>query len=157
MRVGLENIHNPDRHFGCRVNDKVTWHGFTAMILQNELIQVVLLPDKGTEIIQFLHKPSDTDFIWHWKNPLHDPAKFVPVSGNDASPFFDRWSGGWFEVLPNNGPGTEYKGAKLGFYAETINLPWEYQILEDTPERVKIFFWTSDISYTVLVKEMVDH
>ena len=153
MQDGLANMLNPDRHYGCRVNDKVTWHGFNAMILQNELIQVVLLPDKGTEIIQFLHKLSDTDFIWHSRNPLREAGKFEPVSGDEASPFFDRWSGGWFEVLPNNGPATTYKGARLGFYAETINLPWQYQVIDDTPERVKVFFWLKTYRMPFLLKK----
>lgn len=153
MKDDSRNILNPERHFGCRVNDGVIWQGYRAMIIQNEKIQVVLLPDKGTEIVQFLYKATDTDFLWHWKNPLRDPEKFEPVSGNDAAPFFDRWSGGWFEVLPNNGPASEYKGCKLGFYAETINLPWKYQIIEDTPEKVKIFFWTRTYRTPFLLKK----
>jgi len=153
MKDGLENTLDPDRHFGCRVNDKVVWHGFNAMILQNEKIQVVLLIDKGTEIVQFLHKPTDMDFIWHSRNPLRDAGKFNPVSGDEASPFFDRWSGGWFEVLPNNGPAASYKNARLGFYAETINLPWEYQIVEDTPEKVKVFFWVKTFRMPFLLKK----
>ena len=153
MRVTDQSVLNPDRHFGCRINDRVIWKGFRAMIIQNDKIQIVLLPDKGTEIIQFLYKPTDTDFLWHWKNPLRDPENFIPVSGGDPAPFFDHWSGGWFEVLPNNGPPSEYKGHKLGFYAETINLPWEYQIIEDTPERVKIFFWVRTYRTPFLIKK----
>ena len=155
MKDGLENIYDPDRHFGCRVNDKVTWHGFNAMILQNEKIQVVLLVDKGTEIVQFLYKPTDMDFIWHARNPLRDAGKFNPVSGDEASPFYDRWSGGWFEILPNNGPAASYKGARLGFYAETINLPWEYQIIEDTPKKVKVFFWVKTFRMPFILKKWI--
>lgn len=155
MAQDICKVTDPNRHYGCRVNDQVNINGLRSMILQNEIIQVVIHVDKGTEITQFLHKPTDTDFIWHAKNKLHDPSKFVPAGGNDAAPFFDYWSGGWFEILPNNGPGTEYKGANLGFYAETINTPWDYQILEDTPEKVKVSFWVRTYRTPFLLRKTI--
>lgn len=135
------DLTNPDRHWGCRVNDEIVWRGFRALMIQNELLQIVVLIDKGAEIIQFLYKPLDLDFLWRAPNPLRDPGRFVPAGGSPAAPFFDHWSGGWFEVVPNGGPACEYKGASLGYYAETINVPWEYRILEDRPERVSVGLW----------------
>jgi hypothetical protein len=131
----------PDRHWGCRVNDQIIWQGHRALLLQNELIQLVILLDKGAEIIQFLYKPLDVDFIWRAPNPLRDPARFVPAGGSQSSAFFDHWSGGWFEVLPNGGPAADVRGASLGFYAETINIPWEHQIIEDRPDCVRVALW----------------
>jgi hypothetical protein len=151
----LFSILEPDRHYGCRVNDNVYWKGMRALILQNEVIQVVILIDKGAEIIQFLHKPTDIDFLWHSLNELHDPSNFAPAGGTDATPFFDRWSGGWFEVFPNNGPGCDYKNTHLGFYAEVINIPWKYQILEDTPERVKIALWVKTFRMPFLLRKTI--
>jgi galactose mutarotase-like enzyme len=132
---------NPNRHWGCRINDQMTWHGMRILYLQNELLQLVVLVDKGAEIVQFLYKPLDMDFLWRAPNELRDPSHFVPAGGSQATPFFDHWSGGWFEVLPNGGPACEYKGAQLGFYAETTNVPWDYRVLEDTPERVTVTLW----------------
>ncbi len=131
----------PDRHWGCRINDHITWHGMRAVLMQNEILQIVVLVDKGSEIIQFLYKPLDLDFMYRGLNPLRDSARFVPAGASQDTPFFDHWSGGWFEVVPNGGPGCEYKGAQLGTYAETTNVPWEYRILEDRPERVSLALW----------------
>lgn len=125
-------------HWGCRVDDEIVWHGFRALLLQNELLQILVLLDKGAEIVQFLYKPLDVDFIWRAPNPLRHPGSFTPAGASQETPFFDHWSGGWFEVLPNGGPACEYKGAQLGFYAETINVPWECRILEDDPARVRV-------------------
>jgi hypothetical protein len=102
-----------------------------------------VLVDKGSEIAQFLYKPLDVDFLWRGPNPLRHPANFVSAAGSSTSPFFDRWSGTWFEVLPNGGPACEVKGAPLGFFAETTNLPWHYRILDDRPERVSVALWTT--------------
>jgi hypothetical protein len=100
-----------DRHWGCRIDDQIVWHGLNSILLQNELIQLVILLDKGAEIIQFLYKPLDIDFIWRAPNSLHDLRHFVKSGSAPASTFFDNWSGGWFEVVPNGGPASEYKGA----------------------------------------------
>jgi hypothetical protein len=128
--VLMFTVSDASRHWGCRVNDQIKWKGMRALILQNELIQLVVLLDKGSEIIQFLYKPLDVDFIWRGPNTLQNPEHFVPIGGSGASPFFDHWSGGWFEVLPNGGPACEYKGAALGNFAETINLPWSTRSLK---------------------------
>jgi hypothetical protein len=135
------DLTEPDRHWGCRINDRITWHGMRALLMQNQKLQIVVLIDKGSEIIQFLYKPLDVDFMYHGLNPLRDPARFVPAGASQDTPFFDHWSGGWFEVVPNGGPGCEYKGAQLGTYAETTNVPWEYRILEDRPERISVALW----------------
>jgi hypothetical protein len=135
------SILEPERHWGCRLNDRISWSGMRTLLLQNEYLQIVVLLDKGAEIIQFLYKPLDVDFLWHSANPRRDPRFFVPAGGSGATSFFDHWSGGWFEVLPNGGPACSYKGADLGNFAETINVPWEYRVLEDTPAQISVLLW----------------
>jgi hypothetical protein len=134
-------IQDPTRHWGCRVNDKVTWHNLPGLILQNELLQIVVLVGKGSEIIQFLYKPLDVDFLWRAPNQVQSPDLFTRAAGSSSTPFFDHWDGSWIEIIPNGGPACEYKGAPLGFYAETINVTWNYQILEDHPDRVRVGLW----------------
>ena len=147
------NIENPYRHYGCRVNDQVTWGGYKALILQNNLIQIVILVEKGSEIVQFLYKPFDIDFLWHSENELKPPSAFVPAGGNSATAFFDYWAGGWFEVLPNGGPGCNYRGAELGQFAETINIPWNYKILCDSPEEVRVALWVQAYRTPLRIKK----
>ena len=151
----MSPIFEPNRHFGCRVNDQIIWNGYRSLILQNELIQVVVLIDKGSEIIQFLYKPLDIDFLWHSANPFRNPARFVPAAGSSSAPFFDHWTGGWFEVLPNGGPACSYKGADLGNFAETINIPWEYQIVEDTAEQVRVALWVKTYRTPFLLEKVL--
>ena len=146
-------IPEPGRHWGCRVNDQIVWQGMRAILLQNDLLQIVLLPEKGAEIIQFLYKPLDVDFLWRAPNRLTDPAHFVPTGGSAITPFFDRWSGGWFEVVPNGGPGCEVNGASFGFFAETINVPWQYRILQDDAECVSIGLWVRTHRTPFLLKK----
>ena len=149
------DIENPFRHYGCRVNDKITWDNNKALLIQNELLEIVLLVDKGAEIVQFLYKPLDIDFLWHSENRLKYPGKFVPNGGGGTTSFFDHWSGAWFEVLPNGGPDSFYKGVELGQFAETINIPWEYKIIKDTPEEIKIALWVRTYRTPFLLKKVL--
>lgn len=137
----LFSINKPDRHYGCRVNDNVVWNGIHSIVMQNELLQILIHIDKGSEITQFLYKPLDLDFMWHNPHELHNPANFSTSAGDDTSPFFDHWSGGWFEAVPNAGPSSSYKGASLGFFAETVNMPWHYKIMQDDQDCVKVALW----------------
>jgi hypothetical protein len=113
----------------------------------------VILVDKGTEIVQFLYKPLDVDFMWHAPNPLRHPSTFAPTGSSGSSDFLDRWTGGWMEILPNGGPDNETGGAYYGFYAETINLPWEYRILRDDPEQVTVGFHVATYRSPLLVQK----
>jgi len=51
------------QHFGARLHD-YTELGYRTLAFENELLRVEVLVDKGTDIVSFLHKPSDTDFLW---------------------------------------------------------------------------------------------
>ena len=53
-----------ERNHGCRVSDAWTFRGLKTAVIENELLRVVVLIDKGADIYQFVHKPSDTDFLW---------------------------------------------------------------------------------------------
>lgn len=134
-------VPDPDRHWGCRVDDRLIWCGYRALLLQNDLIQLVVLIDKGAEIVQFLHKPTDLDVLWRTPNGLRPPGAYAPAPTAPANAFFDRWSGGWFEVVPNGGPASHVNGAEVGFFAETTNVPWQVRVLEDTPDCVTVALW----------------
>jgi len=51
------------RNHGCRITDELVYKGMRTIILENELIRVGILIDKGTDIFEFLYKPTDTDFL----------------------------------------------------------------------------------------------
>jgi len=146
-------IPQPDRYWGCRVNDRLTFQGGRMLLLQNELIQIMILLDKGAEIISFLHKPSDVDFLWRGPSPSRPLQHFYPTGGTPSTDFFDRWTGGWFEVLPNGGPLSAHQGAEFGQFAETINVPWDYRLLLDTPEEVIVALWVKTYRTPFLLKK----
>ena len=41
------------RNHGCRISDEWTFKGMRTLILENRLLRVVILLDKGSDIIEF--------------------------------------------------------------------------------------------------------
>jgi len=128
-----------NRAAGCRWAEYL-WKGVRTVILENDSIRVGILADKGTDIVEFLYKPRDVDFMWRSPMPFHEFPRMVPTVADPRGSFLDRYPGGWQEVFPNAGGPCEYKGAALGLHGEVALLPWEYRVVEDTPGRVSLSF-----------------
>jgi galactose mutarotase-like enzyme len=125
------------RHYRCRITDDLIYKGLRTLFLENELIRVGILLDKGADIFQFVHKPSDTDFLWRSPQGLINPARFNATIAHPSGAFLDSYHGGWQEILPGGGP-VNYRGADLGLHGEVTNLGWDYDILQDTPDCVAV-------------------
>jgi galactose mutarotase-like enzyme len=123
---------------GCRVSDEWTLRGMRAAVLENELLRVLVLLDRGAEIVEFRYKPLDLDPLLRLPVELRDPARVVPSVAGGSGTYLDYYAGGWQEILPNGGPPTSYKGAEYGQHGEVCLVPWVSEVLEDTPERVSL-------------------
>ncbi len=128
------------RNHGCRISDAWHYDGMQALVLENELLRVTVLAGKGSDIVEFRYKPLDLDFLFFAPGGIRNPNRGL-LSAPSGGPFLDYFSGGWNEVLPNGGPPVTYKGAELGQHGEVSLLPWEYAILEDSPQRVAVRLW----------------
>ncbi len=128
-----------ERNFACRLTEYV-YRGLRTVTLENELLRVTVLADKGTDIFEFLFKPLDVDFMWRSPWGVRDPARFVPTTHTAVSSFLDFYEGGWQDCMPTGGDPCEYLGFPFGAHGETPTLPWEYRVMEDTPERVAVRF-----------------
>ncbi len=128
-----------ERNYGCRITEAI-YRGLRTVTLENQIVRVSFLVDKGTDIFEFLHKPTDTDFMWRSPLGVRNPATFVPTIPRPEGAFLDYYEGGWQECLPAGGDPTDYAGTKFGPHGEVCLIPWEYALLEDDPERVQVRF-----------------
>ncbi|HEX4814279.1 MAG TPA: DUF4432 family protein [Nonomuraea sp.] len=112
--------------------------GLRAVVLENERLRVTVVPDKGGDLIEFLHKPTDTDFVWLSPQGLRSPRDHLQGAADDVAQFIDHYAGGWQEVFPNGGAPSEYRGARLAQHGEVSGLPWECAVLADAPEEVAV-------------------
>lgn len=127
------SIHN----WGARISADTTYHGLRALVIENEQLRTTILLDKGTDVVELLHKPTDTDFMW--KSPIgwKSNQNFLTTTQNSISNFMDFYGGGWQECFPSGGPFTKYAGNEIGLHGEVCLIPWTCTITQDTPEMVE--------------------
>lgn len=125
------------RHYACRILDDLLYKGYRTVFLENDLLRIGILLDKGADLFQFTYKPADLDYLWRSPVGLLHRDRFVATRASSSGAFLDAYHGGWQEILPGGGP-AEYRGAELGLHGEVTHLGWEMDILEDSPEQVAI-------------------
>jgi hypothetical protein len=128
------------RNYGCRITDAGTFFGFKTVVMENELLRVSILADKGTDIFEFLYKPLDLDFMW--RNPMgfRHPAKYIPSVYSSFGNFSDFYHGGWQEIFPIGSGPCQVNGAEFGLHGEAALLPWQTTIVKDSEEEVSVTF-----------------
>jgi len=120
------------------------WKLGRILFMENSIIRITILVDKGTDIVEFVYKPLDIDFMWRSPFPLYGQGFPETIHGKPGK-FMDYYPGGWQECFPNAGAPCEYKGADLGLHGEVAVLPWEYQIIESSKDILKIKFWVRTV------------
>ncbi len=131
--------YRPQRNWGARVSE-YRYKGMKAVFLENELLRVGVLADKGTDVFEFNYKPRDTDFVWLTARGVRNPTSYLSTSPDPLATFMDHYPGGWQEIFPNGGAPSSYLGARFGQHGEVSNLPWDYHIVEDGEEAVAVRF-----------------
>ena len=117
-----------------------SWNGLKTVVMENDVIRIEILADKGTDIVEFLYKPRDLDFMWRSPVPMYNRTPFIETVAGKSGNFLDYYPGGWQEIFPNGGSCCEYKNAMLGVHGEVALIPWNFKVLEDTQEKVSIIF-----------------
>jgi hypothetical protein len=122
----------------CRIETGLE-AGHRAIYLENDLLRITVLPDKGADIYAFVHKPTGLDFLW--KNPVGLwPPVAPPHDGSSDAAFLHNYEGCWQELFPNCGDATTYIGKVVPFHGEVCSLPWRHTIEEQTDERLAVRF-----------------
>lgn len=78
-----------------RVCTDWSYRALKAVVLENRMLRVVILPESGGKIWQITYKPLGTDLLWN--NERIPPAR-LPINTR----YDDVWCGGWDELFPND-------------------------------------------------------
>lgn len=105
-----------------------------AAILENELLRIVVLLDKGAEIVEFRYKPLDLDPLLRLPTEIKNPSQTAPSVHTSGGSFLDYYVGGWQEILPNGGTPNIVVGAAYGQHGEVSVVPWSSEVLDEGPE-----------------------
>ena len=134
MLKPYEYIHT--LNYGCRIRQYIM-DGIEMLSLENQKIKVVVALGKGADIVELVHKKTDTDFLWHSFNPLKN-VNILPTKNSEEGNFLDTYAGGWQELFPAHGHPTSFRGGEIGVHGEAAIYPWDCTVLEDTPQCIKV-------------------
>ncbi|MCI0622920.1 MAG: aldose 1-epimerase [Acidobacteria bacterium] len=137
----------------CRLDENLKINGVPGFSLENQQLRVVVLTGKGTDILEFRHKPSGIDVLFKTPWGLKNPQTYVHDTPAAAAPFMDFYPGGWQELFPNAGNNCVYRGAELGFHGEICKVPWEFTVLENGPQQVAVKYWVRTVRCPFLVEK----
>lgn len=145
--------YSSERNHGCRIFE-YTHRGLTFITLENEILKMSIIADKGADIIELLYKPLDVDLMWKAPGGIKEPGKHIPTIASATGSYCDYFAGGWQEILPGGGPDT-YRGAELGLHGELTLLPWHYAIEADAADEIAVVFSCRTVRFPFHLKKRI--
>ena len=118
-------VRDRPRTSGARIR-RLTLGGLEAIALENDLVRMTVLAGKGAKVVEFLYKPKGVDLAAWASSELTSTASA------------DEYTDGWWDVFPNGGSPTSYRGADFGEHGEVALLPWDVEVVDDNPDEVAI-------------------
>ena len=109
----------------------MTRAGWRVYALENDELRVTVLPDKGADVVELLHKRSGVDPLFRAPWGLQPPGS-PPREGWDGHAFLANYEGGWQELFPSVNDPCTYRSEEIPFHGEAATLPWEVEREDDT-------------------------
>jgi hypothetical protein len=129
-----------------RVTSDWSYRGLQALVLENERVRAVVLPELGGKIWQLTALRTGRDLLWH--NPRL-PARPLPF----GSVYDDVFLGGWDELFPNDVP-EELAGEPYPDHGELWASQWDWSIERAPGEARVILELRTPISACTIVKTL---
>jgi len=79
-----------ERNFGCRLRE-IVYRGHRCVTLENERLRLLVVADKGADLLERLYKPLDLELLWRSYHGLRRAGSGSPVTTRlEATVFTDR-------------------------------------------------------------------
>src|SRR5262245_28160729 len=124
---------------GARVSDKLYYKDLRLVVLENDAIRVVVVPEKGADIVSFVDKKTGVDVMLRLPTGLRSFKSEMPLMQHPNT-LFSYYEGGWQELFPVGSGFGKYYGADHPTHGEVPLLEWDHNIIDDTAERVCVEF-----------------
>lgn len=93
--------------------------------LSTETIEVHVAPERGADIVRFIHRPSGINIFS--ESPTGDVTNTTSAWGDSMTHWINGYPGGWQILLPNAGPERHWEGVSQGFHGEASLASWTIQ------------------------------
>lgn len=100
-----------------QINSGPPINGLRTIVLENNLVHLVLLPEAGARIWQITYKHLNADLLWNKPGAL-------PTRQHLHACYDDVWCGGWDDLFPNDEAGI-LMGRELPDHGELWTGEWE--------------------------------
>jgi hypothetical protein len=117
-------------HTDVRIDTNWHYHGFRALVVENGLLRLVLLPELGGKLWSLVYKPFDREIFWH--NP-----RMAPRHAPYGAAYDDWFCGGWDELFPNDAP-TAFAGDAYPDHGEWWSMPFAWDVNTAQPDAVTV-------------------
>lgn len=111
--------------------------GWAVERLEDDELRVAVLPEKGADIVELLHKPSGVDPLFRAPWGLQPPGS-PQREGSGEFEFLWNYEGCWQELFPNVNDPASYRGETLPFHGEVATLPWTCERRGDAELRCSV-------------------
>ncbi len=113
--------------------------GWRAVVLENERLRLVVLPEKGADIYELVDLESGVDVLF--KAPWGLQRRGAkPREGSAGAPFLENYEGGWQELFPSAGDPCTYRGKPVPLHGEVATRRWTESCLVDTGRQLAVGF-----------------
>ena len=117
--------------------------GLEALVLTNDRLRVVILPQLGGRVWEITQQASGRQLLWHNARVPLAPVAF-------GSGYDDNFLGGWDELFPNDLP-EELAGEPYPDHGEVWSVPWSWEVVPGPAAAVRLSV-TTRISNSTLVR-----
>jgi len=122
--------------------------------MENELIKVGILVDRGSDIFEFRAKKQDVNVLLRLPKGILNPNQIQSQIRDTPNQMEDYYYGGWQECLPNSAP-LNYRGAHLGQHGEVWMIPWQHAIIENSAEKIALKVWTRPLRFPIMIEKVL--
>lgn len=109
-----------------QIHETMWLNHLKAVILENEKIQVILLPERGAEIHRIRHRQTGLDYLYLKQGEIE---KFeADVQSQTVKAPEDYFFCGFYTMFPNAATPAELDSRKYEFHGDVRHVAWGYQI-----------------------------
>ena len=115
---------------GVRFDAHWSYRGLQALVLENDQLRAVILPELGAKLWSLTYKPVDREMLWQHPRVHPRPVPF-------GATYDDWFCGGWDELFPNDAPVT-VGGESYPDHGEVWSMPFEWEVIDHSERAITI-------------------
>lgn len=133
------------------ITDDYTYRDLDAVLMENDVLRLLVVPGKGGDILEFRDKRADVNVLWQAHHNWEPPgSRYVP--SNSPGTWIDHYPGGWQLNLPLAGFTDDFGGVPYGVHGESALIPWDHQIVRNDDEAVTLQLSVELVRYPLYIE-----